>query len=79
MTAQRSFQLRRRSPWPGQTLDGRMPSTKAARRERCPLCPIDIKPGQRIAKLFSDDLWGHIGCVVREINHRNYGDVSTAA
>ncbi len=79
MPSQRSFQLQRRSPWPGQKLTGRMPKTTASRREPCPACPVDIKPGQRIGLLFDEHdtsvkSWAHLGCVIREVNRRNHGE-----
>lgn len=57
-----------RSPFPGQTMDGRMPTTMAKVRSDCALCEIKVKPGQRVAKHFATDSWVHVGCMVRRLN-----------
>ena len=75
----RSFQLKaRRSPWPGETLTGRMPRGTAKIRSACALCVFDIKPGQRIG-VYIDAVdrgsrWAHLGCVVREVAARHADD-----
>lgn len=56
---------RRRSPFPGKTMDGRMPTTTAKLRHDCALCDLDVKAGQRVAKHFASDSWVHVGCLVR--------------
>lgn len=55
----------KRSPFPGQTLSGRMPRKVASRRSDCTLCPVQVKAGQRVAMHFASDSWVHLGCMMR--------------
>ena len=37
---------------------------------RCQLCPLELRIGQRIARLLDGSGWAHLGCVVAMVPDR---------
>lgn len=62
-----SVKARRPSSTPGPYA---MQSHAARTRSACPLCPVAVKPGQRVARWFETDTWAHVGCLVRTLSAR---------
>ena len=48
----------------------KMPKATAKAPSACPLCPVRIKAGQRVAMDFETSEWAHMGCMVRKLSQR---------